>query len=102
MPRSTHAFRGAQVLVLEDAQDHLTIEYQGRQLTHTRYQEQSRQAEVVPSKLIAPAVEAAQQKQAPTKPTDDHPWRHAPTLQSKKRPAGRASPGGQTPPAGGV
>ena len=94
VPRSTHAFRGAQVLVVEDTQDHLTIEYQGRQLAHTRYQEQSHQAEVVPSKLIAPAVAAAQQKQAPTKPAADHPWRHAPTLQSKKRPAGRASPGG--------
>ncbi len=101
VPRSTHAFRGAQVLVLEDAQDHLTIEYQGRQLPHTRYQEQSRQAEVVPSKLIAPAVEAAQHKQAPTKPAANHPWRTYGAPLSKKQPNRRASPGGQPPPAGG-
>jgi hypothetical protein len=101
VPRSTHAFRGAQVLVLEDAQDHLTIEYQGRQLPHTLYQQQSRQAEVVPSKLIAPAVEAAQKKQTPTPPAANHPWRTYGAPLSKKRPASRAAPGDQPPPAGG-
>lgn len=102
VPRSTHAFRGAQVVILEDAQAHLTIEYQGRQLPHTRYQEQSHQAVVVPSKLIAPAVEAAQQKQASTKPAANHPWRHTPLSPSKSNAsARRAAPGGQPPPAGG-
>lgn len=100
-PRSTLAFRGANVLVLEDAQGQLTIQYQGRQLAYTRYQEQRHQAEVVPSKLITPAVEAAHKKQQTPKPADNHPWRNYGTPLSQKPPAGRAAPGGQPPPAGG-
>ena len=100
-PRRTRAFRGAQVLVLEDAHGQLTIAYQGRQLAYTIYHEQSRQAEVVPSKLIAPAVEAAHQKQEPAQPAANHPWRTYGTPLSEKRPAGRAAPLGQPPPAGG-
>ena len=100
-PRGTRAFRGAKVLVLEDAAGQLTIEYQGRQLAYSLYQQQSRQAEVVPSKLIAPAVEAAHKKQQPAQPAANHPWRNYGTPLSVKRPAGRSAPGGQPPPAGG-
>jgi transposase len=98
-PPGTRAFRGAQVLVREDAQGQITLDYQGRQLAYTLYQQQTRQADVVPSKQIGTAVEAAQHKPAVTIPAANHPWRHAPTLQSK--PAGRRAPRDQPPPAGG-
>jgi hypothetical protein len=101
VPRSTHAFRGAQVLVLEDAQDQLTIEYQGRTLAYALYQAQCRQADIVPSKQLNAAVEAVTAK-PPTKPAAHHPWRHTPLSPAKAKPsARRAAPGDQPPPAGG-
>ena len=99
-PPGTRAFRGAQVLVAEDAQGQITLNYQGRQLAYTLYQQQTRQAEVVPSKHIDTAVEAAQRKLTVTPPAANHPWRHAPKLTNKTQPAGRA-PLDQSPPAGG-
>lgn len=98
-PPGTRAFRGAQVLVREDAHGQISLDYQGRQLAYTLYQQQTRQADVVSSKHIDTAIEAAQQKPAVTIPAANHPWRHAPTLQSK--PAGRRPPLDQPPPAGG-
>ncbi len=101
VPRSTRAFRGAQVLVLEDAQDQLTIEYQGRRLAYTPFQEQSRQATVVPSKQLDAAVEMVKAK-PPAKPAKNHPWRNYGTPLSEKAPSNRrASPMDQPPPAGG-
>jgi transposase len=100
-PPGTRAFRGAQVVVAEDAQGQITLAYQGRQLAYTLYQQQTRQADVVPSKQIDTAVEAAQRKPAVTIPAANHPWRHAPSLSSKTQPAGRRAPGDQPPPAGG-
>lgn len=100
-PRRTRAFRGAQVLVLEDDLGQLTIEYQGRLLACTVYQQQVHQAEVVPSKLIASAVETVKQKQAPSKPAANHPWRRYGTPLSHPGPAGRGAPFVQPPPAGG-
>lgn len=101
-PRGTHAFRGARVLLIEDADGQLTVEYQGRQLACTVCQHQAQQAEVVSSKLITPAVEAAQKKQQAPKPADNHPWRRYGTPLNETRPASRAaSPEGQPPPAGG-
>jgi len=101
-PRRTRAFRGARLLLLEDAQAQLTIEYQGRQLAYTLYQHQAHQAEVVSAKLIAPAVEATQPKREATKPASNHPWRRYGTPLSAPRPAGpAAAPAGQPPPAGG-
>jgi hypothetical protein len=94
----TRAFRGAQVLVREDAHGQITLDYQGRQLAYALYQQQTRQADVVPSKQIDTAVAAAQHKPAVTIPAANHPWRHAPTLQSK--PAGRRAPPDQPRPAG--
>jgi len=100
-PAGTRAFRGAQVVVAEDAQGRITLAYQGRQLAYTLYQQQTRQADVVPSKQIDAAVEAAQRKPAGTIPAANHPWRHAPSLSSKSQPAGRRAPPDQPPPAGG-
>lgn len=89
-PKHTRAFRGAKVLLLEDAQGQITIEYQGRQLAYTLYEQQAQQAEVVPSKLIAPAVEAAKKKQTPPKPAANHPWRRYANPRPTEEPAGRA------------
>jgi transposase len=101
-PAGTRAFRGAQVLVAEDAQGQITLNYQGRQLAYTLHQQQTRQAEVVPSKQIDTAVAAAQHKPAGTIPAANHPWRHAPRLNTKNQPASRAgAPLDQPPPAGG-
>jgi len=102
-PRGTRAFRGAQVMVVEDAQGQITLEYQGRQLAYTLYQQQRRQAEVVSSKQIAAAVEAAQRKPSVTIPAANHPWRNYPKPKAPPEPPGRgAAPGGQAPPAGGA
>src|SRR5258707_7440316 len=100
-PPGTRAFRGAQVLVREDARGQITLDYQGHQLAYTLYQQQTRQADVVPSKQIDTAVEAAQHKPAVTIPAANHPWRHAPPLTTKTQPASRAgAPGDQPQPAG--
>jgi hypothetical protein len=75
-PKGTQAFRGAQMLVLEDAQGNLSVEYQGRLLAYSRYAQQVQQAQVVSSKALATAVDNAQLKQAAPKPADNHPWRN--------------------------
>ena len=75
-PKGTQAFRGAQVLVLEDAHGGLTAEYQGRALAYTRVDQQVHQAQEVSSKAIAAAVDQAQLKQATPKPAENHPWRN--------------------------
>lgn len=75
-PKGTQAFRGAQVLVLEDAQGGLTVEYQGRLLAYSRYDQQVQQSQEVSSKAIASAVDEAQLKQVAPKPAADHPWRN--------------------------
>jgi len=100
-PRGSRAFRGARVLVREDPQGHITLEYQGRPLAYTLYQQQAQHAEVVPSKFIAPAVEAAHQKQQAQSPAPNHPWRQYGTPLSKPKAARRAAaPAGQPSPAG--
>jgi hypothetical protein len=98
-PPGTRAFRGAQVLVLEDAQGQITLEYHGRPLAYTLYQQQARQADVVPSKGLAAAVDAAHQKQV-SSPSPNHPWRQYGTPLSKPKAARRAAPAGQPSPAG--
>lgn len=100
-PKGTRAFRGAQVLVCEDAQGQITLEYKSRSLAYTLYQQQVQQAQVVPSKLLASAVEAAQHKQTAPKPAANHPWRRYPKRAPVPGPAGGAAPGAQPPPAGG-
>jgi transposase len=70
--RPTYAFRSAQVTVCLNAQDELTILYNGKSLPYTVYNQQARQAEVVSAKQLDPAFPT---KRAPTKPAPDHPWR---------------------------
>ena len=74
-PRAGYALRQAQVRVREDAQGQITLEYKGRSLPYTLYHTQERQAEVTPSKLIAPALQAAKTERKPYGPPAHHPWR---------------------------
>ncbi|MBI3737777.1 MAG: ISNCY family transposase [Chloroflexi bacterium] len=80
-PRPTYALRNAQVLVCENRQGEIAIEYKGKPLTYTVYRQSPHQAEVVASKqiamkldgLTAPAKSAKKRK--PSIPPSDHPWR---------------------------
>src|SRR5712692_7602082 len=81
------------------ARGQMTLQYQGRQLAYTHYQQQSRQADVVPSKQIAAAVEAAQRKPSVMIPAGNHPWRNYPKRQTQTELPGRgAAPEGEAAP----
>ena len=84
-PKDSFAFRGAKVLVSEDAQGAITLRYQGRPLTYTVFQPQARQGDVVSSKQIDQAVAEAAVKHTPTKPAADHPWRRYGQTLSRNR-----------------
>jgi len=70
--RPTYALRNALVTVCVNAQDNITILYNGKSLPYTIYHQQAQQAEVVSAKQIDLAL---QEPHLPTKPAPDHPWR---------------------------
>ena len=70
--RPTYALRNALVTVCVNAQDQITILYNGKSLPYTIYHQQAQQAEVVSTKQIDLAL---QKPHLPTKPAPDHPWR---------------------------
>lgn len=70
--RPTYALRNAQVTVCMNAQEDITILYNGKSLPFTIYNQQAKQAEVVSAKPIDLAL---QKPHLPTKPAPDHPWR---------------------------
>ncbi len=76
-PKGSYAFRGAHVVVGEDAEGAITVSYQGRRLAYSIFEPQIRQAEVVSSKQIDQAIAAAQAKRAPFIPAANHPWRNS-------------------------
>jgi hypothetical protein len=81
--RPSYALRNAQVLVCINAQEELTILYNGKSLPYTLYHQQAHQAQVVSAKQLDRAF---QQKQLPHKPAPDHPWRQGfATPLSKRR-----------------
>ena len=55
-----------------NAQEQVTILYNGKALPCTIYKQQAKQAEVVPAKQLDLALK---EKRLPTKPAPDHPWR---------------------------
>jgi hypothetical protein len=79
-PKGSYAFRGAQVVVSEDALGTVTVSYQGRPLAFSIFEPQIRQADVVSTKQLDQAVAAAQAKQAPFIPAANHPWRNSSPL----------------------
>ncbi|HMB21723.1 MAG TPA: hypothetical protein VKP08_02770 [Anaerolineales bacterium] len=70
--RPTYALRNAQVTVCVNAQEELTILYNGKTLPYSIYQQQAKQAEVVSPKDLDAAL---QPMRLPPTPTSDHPWR---------------------------
>lgn len=90
--RPTYALRNAQVLVCVNAQEEMTILYNGKALPYSIYKQQAKQAEIVSAKQLDQAL---QEKRLPPKPASDHPWRRGfATPLSKRRnvaPAGDIS-----------
>jgi len=70
--RPTYALRHAQVTVCMNAQEDITILYNGKALPYTIYNQQAKQAEVVSAKQLDHTL---QEKRLPHKPAPDHPWR---------------------------
>jgi len=70
--RPTYALRNAQVTVYVNAQEDITILYNGKSLSFTIYNQQAHQAEVVSAKQLDLALK---EKRLPSKPAPDHPWR---------------------------
>jgi len=76
--RASYTMRSAKVEVREKSTGEITLEYKGRPLEHTVYQEhEQHQAKVVPAKLLQPAAAraAAQPKQKRGPVPLSHPWR---------------------------
>lgn len=70
--RPTYALRNALVTVCVNAQEEMTILYNGKVLPYTIYNQQAKQAEIVSSKQLDHAIP---QPRLPHKPAPDHPWR---------------------------
>ena len=70
--RPSYALRKAQVTVCVNAQEEITILYNGKALPYTIYHQQIKQAEIVSAKQLDLAL---QPTRLPTKPALDHPWR---------------------------
>ncbi len=70
--RPTYALRNARVTVCVNAQQEITILYNGKTLPYTIYHRQAKQAEIVSAKQLDQILK---EKQLPYKPAPDHPWR---------------------------
>jgi hypothetical protein len=100
-PRPGYALRRARVLVCEDCQGHIRIEYKGQILPYTILQRLAHQAAVVPAKLLDAVLDAAPvlppvaapaasaPRRAPSL-TPNHPWRR---YSLGHRPAAQSAPG---------
>jgi len=81
--RPTYALRHAQVTVCVNAQEAITLLYNGKTLPYSIYKQQAKQAEIVSAKQLDLALPP---KRLPTKPAPDHPWRRGfATPLSKRR-----------------
>lgn len=70
--RPTYALRNAQVTVCVNAQQEMTILYNGKVLPYSIYKQQAKQAEIVSTKQLDLALNT---KRLPPTPAPDHPWR---------------------------
>jgi hypothetical protein len=70
--RPTYALRNAQVTVCVNAQEEMTILYNGKALSYSIYKQQVKQAEIVSAKQLDYVL---QKKRMPPTPAPDHPWR---------------------------
>ncbi|MGZ9223114.1 MAG: ISNCY family transposase [Anaerolineales bacterium] len=92
--RPSYALRKAQVLVCVNAQEQITILYNGKALPYTIYKQQAKQAEIVSAKQLDQVLPP---KQWPPKPAPDHPWRKGFATPLSKRGNVTASPKGDIP-----
>jgi transposase len=90
--RPSYALRNAQVTVCVNAQQQMTILYNGKSLSYTIYHQQAKQADVVAAKQIDLALH---KPHLPTKPAPDHPWRQGFATPLSKR-------GSVAPPKGDI
>lgn len=77
--RAAYTMRGAHVEVRESSCGEVSIEYQGKELSYSLYREQEqRQAQVTPSKLIDQALSRPLQKgkHKTYHPPMTHPWKY--------------------------
>jgi transposase len=70
--RPTYALRNAQVTVCLNAQEEITILYNGKTLPYSIYKHQAKQAEIVTTKQLNQVL---QPQRLPSKPAPEHPWR---------------------------
>ena len=70
--RPSYALRNALVTVCVNAQEQITILYNGKALPYSIYKQQAKQAEIVSTKQLDHAL---QELRLPHKPAPDHPWR---------------------------
>jgi len=89
--RPTYALRKAQVLVCVNAQEEITILYNGKTLPYSIYKQQAKQAEIVSTKQLDQAL---QERRLPPKPAPDHPWRRGFATPLSKRRSVRLHPQG--------
>ena len=81
--RPSYALRNAQVTVCLNAQDQITILYNGKSLPYSIYKHQAQQAQIVSAKQLNQAFQA---KPLPHTPAPKHPWRQGfATPLSKRR-----------------
>jgi hypothetical protein len=79
--RPGYALRHATVIVCENRQHEITLEYKGKPLDYTVYRPAPRQAQVVSSKQLTMKLDAltvpaqSAKKRKPYIPPPDHPWR---------------------------
>jgi hypothetical protein len=90
--RPTYALRNAQVVVRENRQGEIAIEYKGKSLPFSVYRQQARQAEVVSSKQLTLqldelATTQPTKKSKPYVPPLDHPWRRFRIGNKSKQPS---------------
>jgi hypothetical protein len=89
--RPAYALRNAQVLVCVNAQEELTLLYNGKTLPYSVYKQQAKQAEVVSTKQLDQAL---QETRLPHKPAPDHPWRRGFATPLSKRRSVTPAPAG--------
>ena len=89
--RPSYALRNAQVTVCVNAQEEITILYNGKTLPYSIYKQQAKQAEIVSSKQLDLALKA---KRLPPKPAPDHPWRRGLATPLSKRRSVLPAPAG--------
>jgi transposase len=70
--RPSYALRNAQVTVCLNANEEISILYNGKSLPFTIFNQQARQAEIVSAKHLDQALH---KQRMPTIPGPDHPWR---------------------------